>query len=53
MAEIQRVFPEAAIVMTAVMDPTSSAHGPDESVDLGDLEKAVLAEAVAMRLLAG
>lgn len=52
MAEIQRVFPDAAIVMTAVMDPTSSAHGPDESVDLDDLHKAVLAEAIALRLLA-
>ena len=53
MAEVHRVFPDAAIVLTAVMDPTSGAHGPDESVDLGDLQKAVLAEAIALRLLAG
>jgi acetylornithine deacetylase/succinyl-diaminopimelate desuccinylase-like protein len=53
MAELQRVFPDATIVLTAVMDPTSAAHGPNESVDLGDLEKAVVAEAIALRLLAG
>jgi acetylornithine deacetylase/succinyl-diaminopimelate desuccinylase-like protein len=52
-ADFQRLFPEAAIVLTGVIDPTSAAHGPNESVDLGDLRNAVLGEAIALRLLAG
>jgi acetylornithine deacetylase/succinyl-diaminopimelate desuccinylase-like protein len=52
-ADFQNLFPEAAIVLTGVIDPTSSAHGPNESVDLGDLRNAVLGEAIALRLLAG
>lgn len=52
-ADFERLFPEAAIVLTGFADPTSAAHGPNESVDLDDLEKAVLAEAIALRLLAG
>ena len=51
-ADFERRFPDAAIVLTGVIDPTSAAHGPNESVDLGDLENAVLAEAIALRLLA-
>ena len=52
-ADFQRLFPEAAIVLTGVIDPTSGAHGPNESVDLADLRNAVLGEAIALRLLAG
>lgn len=43
----------APILLIGAADPTSSIHGPNESQDLGDLEKAVLAEAIALRLLAG
>jgi len=43
----------APILLIGAGDPTSSIHGPNESQDLGDLEKAVLAEAIALRLLAG
>jgi acetylornithine deacetylase/succinyl-diaminopimelate desuccinylase-like protein len=43
----------APILLIGAGDPTSSVHGPNESQDLGDLEKAVLAEAIALRLLAG
>jgi acetylornithine deacetylase/succinyl-diaminopimelate desuccinylase-like protein len=50
-ADFERRFPDATIVLTGVIDPTSGAHGPNESVDVGDLEKAVLAEAIALRLL--
>ncbi len=49
-AEFQRAFPEATVLVTAVCDPDSRMHGVDESVDLGDLRKAALAEAL---LLAG
>jgi hypothetical protein len=33
-------------------DPTSAYHAPNESQDLGDLERATLSEAIALRLLA-
>lgn len=44
-------LPQADILLTGASDPTSSVHAPNESQDLDDLEKAILAEAVAMRLL--
>ncbi len=52
-ADFQSRFPEAAILLTGPGDPTSAAHAPNESQDLGDLEKSILAEAIALRLLAG
>jgi acetylornithine deacetylase/succinyl-diaminopimelate desuccinylase-like protein len=51
-AAFSEAFPDATIVLTGAGDPTSQAHGPNESVDLADLEHAILAEAIAMRLLA-
>ncbi len=44
-------FPSAAILITGVGDPTSRIHGPDESQDLGELQRSILAEAVALRAL--
>ena len=38
--------PSLEILVTGVEDPASRAHGPDESVDLGELERACLAEAL-------
>jgi acetylornithine deacetylase/succinyl-diaminopimelate desuccinylase-like protein len=52
-AELRRRFPDAAILLTGAADPTSAAHGPDESLDLDELRRAILAEAIALRLLAG
>ena len=42
----------APVILTGAGDPTSAVHGPNESQDLNDLEKSVLAEAIALRLLA-
>ncbi|MGE3960381.1 MAG: M20/M25/M40 family metallo-hydrolase [Dehalococcoidia bacterium] len=44
-------FPSAAILITGVGEPTSHIHGPDESQDLGELQRAILAEALALRAL--
>lgn len=41
----------APVILTGAGDPTSAAHGPNESQDLNDLERSVLAEAIALRLL--
>ncbi|MGH8946066.1 MAG: M20/M25/M40 family metallo-hydrolase [Acidimicrobiia bacterium] len=46
-------FPDAPILIVGAGDPTSSIHAPNESQDLLDLERSVLAEAIAFRLLAG
>lgn len=51
-AELLEVFPDAAILVTGVEDPDSRAHGIDESVHLGELERAVLAEALLLARLA-
>jgi acetylornithine deacetylase/succinyl-diaminopimelate desuccinylase-like protein len=45
-------FPEAALLLTGAMDPTSNAHSEDESLDLQDLERTSLAEALFLGYLA-
>jgi acetylornithine deacetylase/succinyl-diaminopimelate desuccinylase-like protein len=52
-AAFARKMPGASILLTGAGDPTSSIHAPNESQDLDDLNKWVLAEAIALRLLAG
>ena len=51
-ADFAQRYPEAAILLTGVADPSSRAHGPNESQDLDELRNGVLAEAIALRLLA-
>jgi acetylornithine deacetylase/succinyl-diaminopimelate desuccinylase-like protein len=51
-AVFSEAFPEATMLLTGVADPTSRAHGPNESVDLDDVRKGALGEAIALRLLA-
>ena len=51
-AELLEVFPEAAILVTGVEDPDSRVHGPNESVHLRELERAVLAETLLLERLA-
>jgi acetylornithine deacetylase/succinyl-diaminopimelate desuccinylase-like protein len=51
-ATFKELYPDAPILVIGTSDPTSWYHAPNESQDLGDLERAVLAEAIAFRLLA-
>jgi acetylornithine deacetylase/succinyl-diaminopimelate desuccinylase-like protein len=52
-AEFADAFPDAAILVTSAGgDPDSRAHGPDESLDLGDFENACLAEILLLDRLA-
>lgn len=51
-ADLLDVFPQAAILVTGVEDPDSRAHGANESVHLGELERVVLAEALLLDAIA-
>ena len=50
-AEFAERNPDAAILLTAVVDPTSRMHSDNESLDLGDLAKATHAEALFLQNL--
>ncbi len=52
-ADFAERYPDAAILLTGAGDPTSAIHAPNESQHLDDLQKSVLAQAIAFRLLAG
>ena len=47
-----RAFPDAEILITGVEDPDTRAHGANESLHLGEFERACLAEALLLRYLA-
>jgi acetylornithine deacetylase/succinyl-diaminopimelate desuccinylase-like protein len=51
-AEFAEVFPQATLMLTGAGDPKCNAHSEDESVDLADLEKSCLAEALFLDHLA-
>ncbi len=51
-ADLVDLFPQAAVLVTGVEDPDSRAHGANESVHLGELEKVVLAEVLLLVQLA-
>ena len=48
-ATFQEMFPEAAILVTGVEDPHARAHGPNESLHLGEFARVCLAEALLLR----
>ena len=50
-AAFSEAYPEAAILLTGAADPTSRAHGPDESLHLDDWRRSIQAQAIALRLL--
>jgi acetylornithine deacetylase/succinyl-diaminopimelate desuccinylase-like protein len=52
-AAFEAAYPDASILLTGVMDPTSQIHAPNESQSLSDLESGILGEAIALRMLAG
>ena len=51
-ADLLEVYPGAAILVTGVEDPDGRAHGANESVHLGELERVVLAEALLLERVA-
>jgi acetylornithine deacetylase/succinyl-diaminopimelate desuccinylase-like protein len=51
-ATFQELFPGAAILVTGVEDPHSQAHGPNESLHLGEFARICLAEALLLAKVA-
>ncbi|MFC7276489.1 dipeptidase [Paractinoplanes rhizophilus] len=51
-ATFQELFPQASILVTGVEDPYSGAHGPDESLHLGEFERCCVAEALLLKNVA-
>jgi acetylornithine deacetylase/succinyl-diaminopimelate desuccinylase-like protein len=51
-ADFGRAFPEATILVTAVGDPDTRAHGADESLHLGDFAAACVAETLMLQGIA-
>lgn len=47
-ADLNEVFPNAQILVTGVEDADSRAHSPNESVELGALQRAMVAEALML-----
>ncbi|EEH63470.1 peptidase dimerization domain protein [Gleimia coleocanis DSM 15436] len=47
-SDFQREFPNAQVIVTGVEDPATNAHSENESQHLGDLQSAVLAEALML-----
>lgn len=51
-ATFQELFPGAPILVTGVGDPDTRAHGPNESLHLGEFARVCLAEALLLANLA-
>jgi acetylornithine deacetylase/succinyl-diaminopimelate desuccinylase-like protein len=47
-ATFQEMFPRASILVTGVEDPDARAHGPNESLHLGEFERVCTAEALLL-----
>jgi acetylornithine deacetylase/succinyl-diaminopimelate desuccinylase-like protein len=51
-AAFSSAYPKAAMLLTGAGDPDSRAHGENESLHLGDFERACVAEALLLSYLA-
>ncbi|MET8908257.1 dipeptidase [Micromonospora sp. NPDC004551] len=51
-ATFQEMFPSAAILVTGVEDPHARAHGPNESLHLGEFARVCVAEALLLAKVA-
>ena len=51
-ATFQEMFPRAAILVTGVEDPYAQAHGPNESLHLGEFARVCLAETLLLAKVA-
>jgi acetylornithine deacetylase/succinyl-diaminopimelate desuccinylase-like protein len=51
-ATFQELFPGAAVLVTGVEDPDSRAHGPNESLHLGEFARVCVAEALLLANIA-
>jgi acetylornithine deacetylase/succinyl-diaminopimelate desuccinylase-like protein len=47
-ATFQELFPSASVLVTGVEDPDARAHGPNESLHLGEFARVCLAEALLL-----
>ncbi len=52
-SDLQRVFPEAQVLVTGIEDPDTRAHSADESMHLGEFERIILAETLLLARLGG
>ncbi len=52
-AMFAEAFPDAEVLITGVEDPDTRAHAANESLHLGDFERACLAEALLLSTLGG
>jgi acetylornithine deacetylase/succinyl-diaminopimelate desuccinylase-like protein len=53
LAAVAEVAPDAEIMLFGAEDPGAHIHAPNESVDLEELERMVLAEALLLARLGG
>lgn len=51
-ADFQRAYPQATVLVTGVGDPDSRPHGSNESLHLGDFRRACLSEALLVHNIA-
>ncbi|GIH20313.1 dipeptidase [Rugosimonospora africana] len=51
-ATFQELFPAASVLVTGVEDPDSRAHGPNESLHLGEFARVCLAETLLLENVA-